>query len=206
MYKWLIAGCLIGFGIGLVVASTLFETWLSPYGNPITLEYTMWYWSPQVNLWRSIGIMWLLTGIIGTYLLYKLGEKTIPSKTLRKHPPKETPSMPTTTPSIKSSIESPKRKRIVIRNRYLLASGLIAFYAIAFYIIFAAICFVVGLASIPQLAIITLAIGYAIITAIVTISWRRQKQKSKNVLHPKKNVNKQQPRSSGAKKKERSDR
>jgi hypothetical protein len=174
MYKWLIAGCLIGFGIGLIVASTLFETWLSPYGNPITIDVTIWYWSPQVNLWRAIGIMWLLTGIIGTYLLYKLGEKTIPSKTLGKHPKKKPPSMPTTTPSIKPSIESPKRKRIVIRNRYLLASGLIASYTI-----FAAICFVAGLASIEQLATITLAIGVAIIIAAIRISWRRQKQKSK---------------------------
>ena len=88
--------------------------------------------------------------------------------------------MPTTTPSIKPSIESPKRKRIVIRHGYLLASGLIASYTI-----FAAIRFVVGLASIKQLATITLAIGAAIITATITISWRRQKQKSKNVLHPK---------------------
>jgi len=91
MYKWLIAGCLIGFGIGLIVASTLFETWLSPYGNPITIGDTMWYWRPQVDIWRAIGIMWLLTGIIGTYLLYKLGEKTSPSpkpsENTQKKPP-----------------------------------------------------------------------------------------------------------------------
>lgn len=174
MYKWLIAGCLIGFGIGLFISSTLFETWLSPFGNPITIDYMIWDWSQQINIWKTIGITWLLTGIIGTYLLYKLGEKTIPSKTLGKHPKKKPSSMPTTTPSVKPSIESPKGKRIVIRDRYLLASGLIAFYTI-----FAAICFVVGLASIEQLATITLAVGVAIITAAIRISWRRQKQKSK---------------------------
>jgi hypothetical protein len=193
MYKWLMAGCLIGFGIGLIVASTLFETWLSPFGNPITIEYTTWDWGSQVSLWRYIGIMWLFTGVIATYLVYKLGKKTVPSKTLRKHTPKKTPSMPTTTTStkpsvattttsVKPSIESPKRKRIVIRNRYLRVLGLIAFYAIAFYTIFAAIFFVVGLASIPQLAILALAIGYAIITAIITISWRRRKQKSARAM------------------------
>jgi len=177
MYKWLVAGCLIGFGIGLVVASTLFETWLSPYGNPITIDYTMWYWSPQVDIWRTIGITWLLTGIISTYLLYKLGKKTIPSPKPSKKIPATPPSMPTTTPSIKPSIESPKRKRVVIRDRYLLASGLIASY-----VMFAVICFVAGLASIKQLAILTLTITAIIIGATIISLWYRQEQKTKTQL------------------------
>jgi len=177
MYKWLIAGCLIGFGIGLLVACTLFETWLSPYGNPITIDYTMWDWSSQVNIWRSIGIMWLLTGIIGTYLLSKLGKKTISSPKPSENTQKKPPSMPTTTPSIKPSIETPQRKRVVIRHRYLLASGLIASYTI-----FATICFVVGLASIKQLTILTLTITAIIIGATIITLWYRQKQRTNTQL------------------------
>lgn len=174
MYKWIAAGCLIGFGAGLLVASIIFETWLSPYGNPITIDYTMWYWSPQVDIWRNIGIMWLLTGIIGTYLLYKLGEKKPnPSPKPSENTQKKPPSMPTTTPSPKPSIESPQRKHIVIRHRYLLASGLIASYTI-----FAAICFAVGLASIKQLAILTLTITAIIIAATIITLWHRLRQKT----------------------------
>jgi len=75
MYKWLIVGCVIGFGIGLLLASILFETWLSPYGDPIIIDYIIWHWSPQITMWKYIGIIWLLTGIIGTYFLYKISNK-----------------------------------------------------------------------------------------------------------------------------------
>jgi len=78
MYKWLVAGFVVGFGIGLFLASTIFETWLSPFGTPVTINYTIWDWSPQINIWKSIGTVWLLTGIIGTYLLYKVSYKTKP--------------------------------------------------------------------------------------------------------------------------------
>lgn len=78
MYKWLAAGCAIGFGIGLFLASTLFETWLAPFGNPITIGYTIWDWGSQTNFWKFMGIIWIIAGTVGIYFLYRESEKTKP--------------------------------------------------------------------------------------------------------------------------------
>lgn len=76
MDKWLIGGsCAIGFGLGLIFITTLFEMALSPFGNPLTVDYTTWDWSAQTNTWKFIGIMWILAGIAALYILYRVQEK-----------------------------------------------------------------------------------------------------------------------------------
>ena len=115
MYKWLIAGCLIGFGIGLLASSILFEAWLSTFGNPITIDYMMWDWSQQVSIWKYTGWVWLLTGAIGTYALYKVSKKTKPlpksSKNTQKinmriaeEPTHDEPSKAIVTPASKEDL------------------------------------------------------------------------------------------------------
>ena len=80
MYKWLIGGgCAIGFGLGLIFITTLFEMALSPFGNPLTVDYTTWDWSAQTNTWKFIGIMWILAGTAALYILYRVQEKAKPS-------------------------------------------------------------------------------------------------------------------------------
>jgi len=80
MYKWLIAGgCAIGFGVGLIFLSMLFEMALSPFGNPLTVDSTTWDWSAQTNTWKFIGIMWILAGTAALYILYRVQEKAKPS-------------------------------------------------------------------------------------------------------------------------------
>lgn len=79
MYKWLITGCAIGFGLGLIFISMIFETALSPFGNPLTVDYTTWDWISQTNNWKFIGIMWILVGVVALYLLYRAQEKANPS-------------------------------------------------------------------------------------------------------------------------------
>ena len=79
MYKRLMVGCAIGFGLALIFISMLFEMALSPFGNPLTVDYTTWDWSSQINTWKLIGIMWILTGMVALYILYRTQEKAKPS-------------------------------------------------------------------------------------------------------------------------------
>ncbi len=82
MYKWVTAGIAIGFGIGLFIIITLVETWLAPFGNPITLSQygteTIWDWASQTNFWKFMAIIWTISGIASVYLLYQGTEKTKP--------------------------------------------------------------------------------------------------------------------------------
>lgn len=88
MYKWLIAGCAIGFGLGLIFSNTLFEAALSPFGNPLTVDYTTWDWASQTNNWRLIGILWVICGTVALYPLYRAQKHTrnvqLEAKKLRK--------------------------------------------------------------------------------------------------------------------------
>ena len=79
MYKWLIAGCSIGFGLGLLFVSMIFEMALSSFGNPLTKDQMIWDWGAQTNTWKLIGIMWILAGLVALYLLYRVREKASPS-------------------------------------------------------------------------------------------------------------------------------
>lgn len=78
MYKWVAAGFAIGFGIGLFLIITLFETWLAPFGNPITIGPTIWDWASQTSFWRFMAILWILSGIVGIYFSYQGTEETKP--------------------------------------------------------------------------------------------------------------------------------
>lgn len=80
-YGWLIVACAVGFGLGLIFISMLFEMALSSFGNPLTVDYKTWDWSAQTNTWKFIGIMWILGGMVAFYLLYRVQEKAKRSST-----------------------------------------------------------------------------------------------------------------------------
>jgi len=72
MYRWIAVGCAVGFGLGLIFTSMIFEMALSPYGSPVTIENREeWDWNAQTNTWKFIGIMWILAGLVALYLVYR---------------------------------------------------------------------------------------------------------------------------------------
>ena len=75
MYKLILAGCVIGFGLGIILTTMLFEVALSTFGNTITIDYTTWDWNSQTNNWKLIGILWILAGLVTIYFLYKSENK-----------------------------------------------------------------------------------------------------------------------------------
>lgn len=75
MSKWAVGGCVVGFGLGLIFITLLFERALTSFGNPLMVDHTTWDWSSQVNTWRIIGIAWFIVGIIVLLILYGVQEK-----------------------------------------------------------------------------------------------------------------------------------
>jgi len=41
MSRWAAAGCVVGFGVGLIFMTVLFERSLSNFGNPLMVDPTM---------------------------------------------------------------------------------------------------------------------------------------------------------------------
>lgn len=64
MYKRLVAGYAVGFGLGLWLSATLFESVLSPLGNPITVADTRLDWGSLVTTWKYMGLAWFVGGAL----------------------------------------------------------------------------------------------------------------------------------------------
>lgn len=63
MIKWLIIGYTLGFGIGLLITTILFETFLSPLGNPLIVNDVVVDWNTLISVWRMIGIGWIIIAV-----------------------------------------------------------------------------------------------------------------------------------------------
>jgi hypothetical protein len=75
MSKWAVGGCVVGFGLGLVFMTVLFERSLSNFGNPLMIDHTTWDWISQINTWRIIGLVWVIGGIAVFLILYGIQER-----------------------------------------------------------------------------------------------------------------------------------
>jgi hypothetical protein len=64
MYKRLVVVYAVGFGFGLWLTATLFESMLSPLGNPITGEGTVLDWVPLITTWKYMGLAWFVGGFL----------------------------------------------------------------------------------------------------------------------------------------------
>lgn len=77
MYKRLVAVYAVGFGLGLWLTGTLFESVLSPLGNPITVADTMLDWNSIVTTWKYFGLAWFVGGAL-LFLMIRALEKKSP--------------------------------------------------------------------------------------------------------------------------------
>ena len=64
MYKRLVIGYCVGFGLGLLFTGMFFEFVMSPLDNPITVGDVQLDWVSLVTTWKYLGLAWLAAGVL----------------------------------------------------------------------------------------------------------------------------------------------
>lgn len=64
MYKRLVAGYCVGFGLGLLFTGMFFEFVMSPLDNPITVGDIQLDWGSLVTTWKYLGLAWFAGGVL----------------------------------------------------------------------------------------------------------------------------------------------